>query len=376
LHPFRRRLAACALGCVLLAPLRFAGAADAPAPAPTIETGEIAGAKFAFVRPARWNRSLLLLAPGLRPADRPLVADLDPHRPATRTLVAEGWIVATTSYRRNGLIIGDAADDLDALREHLEAVFGAPERVILEGDSMGGLIVTLLAEREPTEPKRYHAAVAIDAALQLSEPNSTLGLTLQPRIPLLFLSNVSEVDAARNYVQAKPAAADPALRPVLFQVARSGHDNVNDAERLAALRAVTAWLDQGRAAVPKPSPEALFFDATVVPAAGPSRVAVHPDGRGFDAHVTAIDPAQGNVTLDAQPADFAAARIGRMSWFQLTAHGRTFRVLYGRDFDSVKRAEWVVFPDADGFVLLGRNRADAAAAAEIAVGDGVGVTRF
>jgi alpha-beta hydrolase superfamily lysophospholipase len=58
-------------------------------------------------------------------------------------------MVATTSYRRNGLVVADAIADLDALRAYIAQAYGEPERVILEGESMGGLIVTIMAERDP-----------------------------------------------------------------------------------------------------------------------------------------------------------------------------------------------------------------------------------
>ena len=54
-------------------------------PAVTLETGEINGAKFTLARPAHWNARVLLLAHGLRDADRPLVADLFPEHLAYRT---------------------------------------------------------------------------------------------------------------------------------------------------------------------------------------------------------------------------------------------------------------------------------------------------
>lgn len=352
-------------------------AATAPAaPAPvTLETGEIQGAKFTLARPARWNGGLLLHAHGLRAEDRPLVADLFSEHLAYRTLLAEGWIVATTSYRRNGLVVADAIADLDALRDHVAATYGSPRRVLLEGESMGGLIVTLIAEREPSQPPRYDGAVAIGAALDLREPNSPLGLTLQPRVPLLFLTNQSELEGPRNYVTADvPRLAT--VTPTLFRVARDGHVNVNQAERLLALRALNTWLDRGRGSLPPPAPGGPFFDATVAPEPQPSRVARHADGRGFDARVIEVSAVYGNVFLDAQPADFAAVGIGRMTWFQLAVGDRTFRVLHGRDFASVKRGEWVVFANADGFTWLARNYADAAAAAGLEVGDTVTLRRF
>ncbi len=351
------------------------GPAAAGAP-PLVETGEIGGAKFALARPEKWNRGVLLLAHGLRSEDRPLVADLFPEQFAYQILIAEGWMVAKTSYRRNGLIVADAMSDLDALRNHIAETYGAPRRVLLEGESLGGLIVTLLAEREPVEPRLYHGAVAIGAALQLREPNSTApGISLRPRLPLVFLTNQTELEGPRHYVDAD-IPGELAVRPVLFRVSRDGHVNVNQHERLVALRALNAWLDRGRTTLPSPTDGKPFFDATVVPAEQPSQVVMHADRRGFDARVIEVSAIHGNVFLNAQPADFAVAGIGKMTRFQVTAHGRSYRVVYGRDFNSVKRAQWVAFPNADSFFWLARNFADAAATAQLKLGDAVTIRRY
>ncbi|MBL9198984.1 MAG: SAM-dependent chlorinase/fluorinase [Opitutaceae bacterium] len=354
--------------CALFAPTLFAAA-------PAIETGEIAGAKFTLARPAQWNRRVLLLAHGLRSPDRPLVADLFPEHLAYRTLLNEGWLVAKTSYRRNGLIIADAISDLDALRAHIVEKFGAPSRIVVEGESMGGLIATLIAERRPIGAPVYHGAVAIGAALDAREPGSSLELTHRPQIPLIFLTNQSELAGPQRYVSSEVTDLT-ALRAVLFRVARDGHVNVNQAERLVALRALDAWIERGAAALPPPAAGAAFFDATVPPQPQPSQAVMHADGRGFDARVIEVSAIYGNVFLNAQPGDFGATGIPRQQHFILRAHGQTFRVLHGRDFSSVKRGEWVAFPNADGFTTLARNFADAAASARLRPGDTVSLIRI
>ena len=335
--------------------------------------GEIAGAKFAIARPALWNRQLLLIAHGYRDEKAPLIADLFPDQLATKTLVDRGWMVAKTSYRRNGMVIADAIADLDALRAHIVHSYGTPTRVILEGESMGGLIVTLMAEREPG---LYAGAIAIGAALSAKESDMTLGLSLQPQIPLLFLTNQSELEGPKNYVSAKLERPAANLRPALFRVSRSGHVNVNQRERLAAIEALIAWLDRDRDALPRPAQGGPYLDATITPAPQPSRVARDPDARGFTARITEISAIYGNVFLDAQPADFTAVGIGGKTFFQLTVHGETHRVLYGRDFNDVKRGEWVAFPNADGYVWLSRNYENAATSARLQLGDTLILRRY
>jgi pimeloyl-ACP methyl ester carboxylesterase len=343
-----------------------------------LEEGEIEGARFAIARPARWNGFLLLLAHGYRGEDAPLVADLNPEHFAYQSLRDEGWMIAKTSYRRNGMIIADAITDLDNLRTHIAKTYGAPKRVYLEGESMGGLIVTLIAERPPENPPEYHGAVAIGAALQIRETGGTLGLSFGTQIPLLFLTNRSELEGPKGYVQ-PPMILSREMRPVtpvLLRVNRDGHVNVNQRERLAAIRILNTWLEQGRGSLPQPPPDQAFFDATLEPQPGPSQVVFDDERRGFTARVTEVTAGFGNVALNAQPADFAAAGIARNAWFQLNAHGQARRVLFGRDFSAVKRGDWVAFPNAEGFTWLARNFENAAATARLQVGDEVRVRSY
>ncbi|HWA10642.1 MAG TPA: SAM hydroxide adenosyltransferase [Opitutaceae bacterium] len=368
-----------AIPAVLRPADRPAPAAKAPA-APTVEEGEIDGAKFTIARPAVWNHRLLLIAHGLRAESAPLVADLVPGHLAYKTLLEEGWIVAKTSYRRNGAIVADAIADLDALRARIAQADGDPERVLIEGESMGGLIGTLIAERPPDLDAEGHplytGVVAIGAALSFREANQSLGLSLQPKIPVLFLTNQSELEGPEKYVHAFVPHDRTDIRPVIFRVSRDGHVNVNQRERLAALHALIHWIDEGRQSLPPPPSDTAFFDATVPPAPQPSQVERTEDGRGFVARITEVSFGYGNLSLNAQPEDFAAAGIRPMTWFQLKVGEKSFRVRYGRDFDSVKRGEWVAFPDADGFTWLARNLGNAAATADVKAGDPMTLRRY
>jgi len=334
-----------------------------------LDTGEIEGAKFALARPVHWNGRLLLLAHGLRDEPAPLVADLNPDHLAYHTLLAEGWMVGKTSYRRNGLIIRDAITDLENLRAYVAKTYSAPQTTILEGDSMGGAIVTLIAEQFP---EQYQGAVAVGAALQVRDPASSLAFNLQPQIPLVFLTNQSELAGPRRYV----AAPFPVpVRPVVLKVARNGHVNVNQLERLVALRALLNLIDRQPVALPLVDGSPSFYDATRQPEPGPSQVRLLDEG-GFEARVTEVTAVFGNLALNAQPADFTQAEIVPGAWFELSVRGQKYRVRYGRDFTSVKRGEWVAFPNADGFLYVGRNRDNAAATTGLQVGDVVMVHRL
>jgi hypothetical protein len=165
------------------------------------------------------------------------------------------------------------------------------------------------------------------------------------------------------------------VRPVVLKVARNGHVNVNQLERLVALRALLNLIDRQPVALPLVDGSPSFYDATRQPEPGPSQVRLLDEG-GFEARVTEVTAVFGNLALNAQPADFAQAEIVPGAWFELSVRGQNYRVRYGRDFTTVKRGEWVAFPNADGFLYVGRNRDNAAATTGLQVGDVVMVHRL
>lgn len=334
--------------------------------------GTIEGAHYTIARDTetKWNRALLLIAHGYRPETAPLVADLFPDQAAYASLINEGWMVAKTSYRRNGIIIADAITDLDNLHTHITAQFGKPQRTIIEGDSMGGTIATLLMERNDS---RYQGAIAIGAALDLREDEGATGVNLQPRHPLLFMANRSEIQGPTAYVSASHYFSEnPSLRPALFRIDRDGHVNVNQAERLAALRALNLWIDRGRTALPAQIP----FDATHPASPRPSEVQLDPDQRGLTAQVSHVSAIYGNVWLNIQIADLQSIGLKPGLWARLTIGEQTHRVRYGKDFSSVDRGQWVIFPNADGYFWLSRNWGNAAKTANLTVGDTVHLRRY
>ncbi len=319
-----------------------------------LRTGEIEGARFTLARPEAWNRNLLLLAHGLRPAESPLNAALDPHELVNARLLAEGWMVATTSYRRNGLVVRDAIADLNSLRDHVERTEGEPGLVILVGDSMGGAIVTLLAENEPD---RFHGAVAIGAALHARDPVYPLLVTGAPKIPLLFLTNRSELEGPAAYVEAAAGAPVP---PALWTVDRDGHVNVNDPERLAAIEALIGWITTDRIERRR--------DGTVALAPDSRSGAAHADGAAHGRAVSVTEN-HGNIFTNFTAADLERLGLARGDAFELVAGGRSWSVYLGSDYGDVAPGGWVAFLRAEGVLLLARNHEDAARTAGIAAGD-------
>ena len=357
-------LALCALGTMGITPMRVGifEVTDDVAPG---------GARCRLAVPKTWNGQLLIIAHGYIPAGRPLFAGFDPADPVYRPLLADGWLVAATSYRRNGFVFQDAAADVEELRALVARRQGrTPDDVFVEGTSMGGFVVALLAENPP-HPS-YRGALALGAALDIHEPGVEVPtLSGRPRFPLLFLSNRDEAAGPRDY--ARHAASSPSSSPTaVWTVARDGHVNLNRQEVYAAFAA----LRDGVKARTTVEPDR---DGTVPPPPVPQTVEFAPDDRSATGKVIAVDPAFGNLTVDFRAADLARLGLKKggtaVLRFGDVAAGLESRVLLGTTFNDVPEGAWVCFPTADGFTLVCRNFADAAGSAGAAVGSAVTLRR-
>jgi pimeloyl-ACP methyl ester carboxylesterase len=254
-------------------------------------SGSIAGANFQICEPRNntpWNGCILLYAHGYRPLGHSLTVELEPNAECYRRLLAEGWIVAASSYRREGVIIKDAMDDLKNLRQviverYCNTCIPAPRCVILEGQSMGGGICTRLAEREP---QLFNAVLCVGAALMTRTDQQTPEdlanpLLHKPAAPILFLTNESELGPIKQYITKASAEAAQAQKndclndfvciPALWTVTRPGHNWTNQLERYSAIRALMSWIQFGTFITcrihdnthpPTPPPSAVQFDTS------------------------------------------------------------------------------------------------------------------
>ena len=258
-----------------LAPLQAADTA-----APIHLEGTIAGARWAALIPDNWNGRLLLEAPDRRHAPAPLVAELDATSPDHRVLLAAGWAIATTSYRRTGPILVDAIDDLLALRDRLTTELGQPKMILVAGTGMGGLIATLIAERHSDE---FHGSLAIDPKLDLRDPRALrLKCDGQPRGPLLFLFGPATARATIAYNdRARAVANAESIVPVLwFHPAEAGTEPAAEPASVpAAVEALAAWVQTRQPPAPKldtlptvddlPPLESVTTDKSAAPAEAP-----------------------------------------------------------------------------------------------------------
>lgn len=223
------------------------------------EHGAIEGAEVAALVPQIWNGNVLVYAHGHRPVGLPRLAELeellasDGHFAA---LLQAGWILGMTSYRREGRIIRDAMRDVVNLLRFLDQFTRGqkPQRVVLEGRSMGGGICTRLAERAILEQCLagevgcgIDGVLAIGAALGTQDEPEFGGeapFSFCPEVPILFLTNVSETGPIRSYIESVRTSGCPdAILPALWEVYREGHNWTNAAERGKALANLVMWID-------------------------------------------------------------------------------------------------------------------------------------
>jgi pimeloyl-ACP methyl ester carboxylesterase len=317
-----------------------------------IESGEIDGALYQIAKPALWSGDVWVELHGYRPESVPLSAVLPLRTPFLAGLLEEGWMVATTSYRRNGLVVEDAAEDVAALVRRIRERHEPSGIVILEGHSMGGAIAVRLAE---SRPDVLDGVLCCGAALQVRDPAlPERGWTHLPLRPVVFLTNRSETAEPERYAAAvRNRPTSDAFDPVLLTVQRDGHVNLNAAERREALELLVLWIRRGM------RPE--DGDATRIVDAGPGGARVL-DNR-IRTSVLELSRIYGNLTLDLRAADLAAIGVPKGERFALVGPGGRFDVLYASGYGDVARGEWVAFDTADGLVMVARNFASAAEAA-------------
>ncbi len=126
-------------------------------------TGTIDGAKYSIKLPGKWNGTLLLYSHGYRFA-QPGPPDYEPVRtsaqvtttdpdgsgsdPLSTKLLADGYALAGSSYKSNGWAVADGVSAGEALYDRFTKVVGKPKRTYVWGDSLGGLITEILAEKD------------------------------------------------------------------------------------------------------------------------------------------------------------------------------------------------------------------------------------
>ncbi|MEU5879140.1 DUF6351 family protein [Spirillospora sp. NPDC047279] len=178
--------------------------------------GAIDGADYKVVVPARWNRTLVLYSHGYYPEGFPPPADspgLANHPQTAEWLIDHGYAVAASDYKgKFGYTVEPALTDQIALLDWFEGEIGKPRRTVGTGQSMGGVVATSLAERNPG---RFSGVVAMCAAYDfLGYMNTALDLNFATRTLLAPGQDIDIVRPADPSASAGvlAAAIDEALK--------------------------------------------------------------------------------------------------------------------------------------------------------------------
>ena len=193
-------------------------------------TGEINGAKYAIDMPAKWNGTLLLYSHGYRFA-QPGPPDFGPvstsaqldstdangsgSDPLSKQLLSAGYALAGSSYKSNGWAVADGVQAGEDLHSKFVSLVGKPLRTYVWGDSLGGLITEILAEKNPSW---VDGAAPMCGAVAGPNLNFDMALDVAYAVkqlvdPSLQLTGYASADdAAANWKQAtamvEAAAAD------------------------------------------------------------------------------------------------------------------------------------------------------------------------
>lgn len=115
------------------------------ASAQVVVTGTAGNAHFKFAVPATWNGDLVIwnheyslnaIAPfTINPAN-----PLDGLGPLAAVQFSQGYALAASTYRQVGWAVFQSNHDLQSMIDAFESQFGAPNRILVTGASLGGLV--------------------------------------------------------------------------------------------------------------------------------------------------------------------------------------------------------------------------------------------
>lgn len=125
-------------------------------------TGSLGGAAYTIAMPKKWNGTLLIYSHGYRQAAPapPDFAAVDTKAEAApgygdgdnsvgAALLAQGFAIAGSAYKSNGWAVADGVAADEDLHDFFVQHVATPDRTIVWGDSLGGLITEVVAEKHP-----------------------------------------------------------------------------------------------------------------------------------------------------------------------------------------------------------------------------------
>jgi pimeloyl-ACP methyl ester carboxylesterase len=172
--------------------------------------GTLHGARFAVRVPASWNGRLLLYSHGYRQMiGGATTAQYAPNDAVAATLLAQGYALAGSAYARNGWAVNDGVAAGVDLVTWFRAHIGKPSRVYAWGESLGGLVTQVLAEKHPD---LVNGVAPLCGVLAGTNKNLDLALDFEVAVQRLLYPAMKLTDYT-SYADAK-AAFDGAFAAV------------------------------------------------------------------------------------------------------------------------------------------------------------------
>jgi pimeloyl-ACP methyl ester carboxylesterase len=179
------------------------------------------GAAYEIKMPTTWNGTLLLYSHGYRYA-QPAPPDFSPVETkavsasddeTAKQLLSAGYALAGSAYKSNGWAVQDGVAAAEDLHKFFVDNVGQPYRTEIWGDSLGGLITQMIAEKHP---EWVDGAAPLCGVMAGVVPNMNLALDVSyavktliyPQMKLTGYSSYQEaVDNWTNAMKALIAAA-------------------------------------------------------------------------------------------------------------------------------------------------------------------------
>ena len=296
-----------------------------------IEHSKLKGSKIMIIKPEKWNKKVLILAHGYRPKHCPLTAEFSYNTSGfLKKLFTDGWMVASTSYRKNGWAVKEGIEDIGILSNHITKKYGPPKKVYLSGTSMGGQIVVLIAENS----EREYAGILCNCPAI----GEKVKLTYNPRIQIVFLCNQNEQETAKRYLN---KLTKNAVVPAFRKVNRDGHCNINDAEEAAAFNDLLAY-SEGKT---------ISMDSDCTVKMKPKSTAEFKNGKAYG-KVFKISPAHGSFTTKFTKGDLNKLGIKKGDSFIIGFGKNKHKIFWGTSYWSATKGDFVCFITAEGYVLV------------------------
>lgn len=208
-------------------------------------TGTIEGADYEIVLPETWNGTLLLYSHGYRGAE-PFPPNFDPvvttpvpvpgwdsgDKALGESLLERGYALAGSAYASNGWAVEDGVAAAEQIYDFFSTNVATPRRVIVWGDSLGGLITTELAEKNLDW---VNGAVPLCGVMAGLVPNIGLALDAAYAMQQLIYPEMQVVDFA-SYEDAVANWEGAASRLI-----QAGRDQ--DLETVAKMFTIAAMVD-------------------------------------------------------------------------------------------------------------------------------------